>query len=135
MKTNSISVSEVLLGLLFIGCFVGLYFSDTFLAKFQEQNEVITKSQEEFQKLASLATSIDTITLDTSVLKSNFLQKLTPLPDFPLDTSSPLMFGKLNPFSGGFTLVATSSTSTLSGVRTSNQNFLGSTTIITVPQR
>jgi predicted PurR-regulated permease PerM len=110
-----------------------VYFSDVIIQRIQDLNTGLDNSQKVSQDIAKLVLSLDKISLDTNILNTPYLQNIRPLPQFPMDLLSPFVFGKNNPFSGGFTTVAPQATTTSVGaVQYAIQRDQGTASVRTV---
>lgn len=102
---------------------------------FTGSNE-IEESQRATAEITNLLLAVDKISFDTKILSSSYLQSLTSMPIFPIDSESLINFGKANPFIGNFILVNPSTTTAVGGVVYSNQRSLNSgQSIRTVPSQ
>ena len=131
-KKIELNMRDIMILTIFILISISLYFSDTILSYFNGSDEELSKSREISQSIANLSVEIDKISIDTSVLSNPFLRSVTSLPVYQLDTNSPLVFGKTNPFLGSYVVVATS-TNNVGGVRYLNQTAASTTIITTTP--
>ncbi len=110
-----------------------VYFSDMIIQKIQEMNTSLDSSQKVSQEIAKLVLSLDKISLDTSILNTPYLQNIKILPQFPLDSASPSIFGKPNPFTGNFiTVPSAATTTTVGAIQYATQRDEGTASVRTV---
>lgn len=131
-KKIELNIRDIVILVILILTSLSLYFTDTILSYFNGSDEELSRSREVSQSIANLSVEIDKISIDTSVLNNPFLRSVTSLPVYQLDTNSPLIFGKTNPFVGSYVVVATS-TNGLGGIRYTNQTTASTTIITTTP--
>lgn len=131
MKKISLSFTEYILIVIVFISFLTMYFSQSIIDYFLNSNQILQNTQTEYQKISNLAKEIENLKFDISIFKNNFLQNVSTLPEFPLDTNQAFTFGKPNPFSGSYIVVPNSLQEVLGGIRQIDQTFASTTNIIT----
>jgi hypothetical protein len=131
-KVN-INAKDLIFTLLFLLAFILVFYADYFIKLANTSSSQLDETRKISKQIAELSLSIDSISLNTDVLRSGFLKSIRPLPIFGLDTQSALIFGKANPFSGNYITVSTTS-NIEGGIRYTTQTATGTRSIITVPQ-
>lgn len=128
MKNINFSFKEALLLGILVLSFLFLWYADTFIDSVISSDTSLEESRAAAASIASTSQMIESLKFDTSILKNNFFISLLNLPEFPLDVNSPLVFGKVNPFTGSYVIVATT-TGTVGGIRPAFQQFSSTTPI------
>jgi hypothetical protein len=108
MQTNmKLTFSSFLTVLLFLIVFILIFTKDIIFNSISESTnrQQVEQSEKANKQIADLLLSLDKITLDTTVLRTPYLQSLVQLPTFPIDAQTISNFGKINPFVGNFIVV------------------------------
>lgn len=92
-----------------------MFFQDYVFELIAPPASEISESKKASREVAEALLKLDKISLDTSILKSDYFQNVTVLPTFPTDSRSLANFGKNNPFLGNFQIASAPATSTVTG--------------------
>jgi hypothetical protein len=131
-KNIKITAKDLVVTMFLISSIALVLYAQFFIDISVASNKTLEETRVVSKRIAELTQSLDSITLNTDILKSGFLKEISNLPDFPIDINGALMFGKKDPFLGGYITVATDTGST-GGIRYTSQT--ASNSLIVVPAR
>ena len=125
-KNLQLSIGSYFGIIVLLGIFLAIYMQEIIFETILEftNEEMVKQSKISNEKTTNLFLSLEKIKFDTSALNSEYIQSLTPFPDFPIDAESVSNFGKANPFLGNFTIITDIASSTGGGVIYSGQRSL-----------
>jgi hypothetical protein len=129
-KKINITTRDLILTLIFVIAAALLFYSSYFIDMSIKSNQTLEDTRKIAKQIADITISIDKISLNTDILKTGFLKNVTSLPEFPVNSEGSFMFGKGNPFLGGYISVSSSNGSS-TGIRYTSQS--ASNSIIVVP--
>ena len=112
---SQIRLTSILGIIFFIAIFGVMFFKDNVFMLVAPEAIEISESKRASREVAEALLKLDKITLDTTILKSNYFQNVTVLPTFPTDSRTLANFGKVNPFLGNFQVASAPATSTVTG--------------------
>ena len=94
------------LGLIFFLClFLTMFFREFVFGLLAPAAIEISEGKKASKEVAAAILLLDKITLDTTILQSEYFQNIKILPTFPTDSKTLSNFGKANPFLGNFQIV------------------------------
>lgn len=129
----NLSFKDYLIILILLLSIVIIYFSEDIISQIKSFDTSVEESQKASADIAKLVLSLDKISLDTSILNLPYLQNVRPLPQFPVDITSPGIFGKTNPFVGSLNSSLPAATTTqIGGVQYAAQRDQGTASVRTV---
>ena len=100
----------------FILLFAAMIFQSYIFELIAPPSNEISESKKASREVAEALLKLDKISLNTSILKSDYFQTITILPTFPTDSRTLANFGKVNPFLGNFQIAsAPVGTTTITG--------------------
>lgn len=112
---SQISFSSIIGIIFFLTLFGAMFFQDYIFEIIAPEAVEITESKQASRAVAEALLKLDKISLDTSILKSEYFQSVTVLPTFPTDSRTLANFGKTNPFLGNFQIASAPATTTVTG--------------------
>jgi len=112
---SQISFSSIIGIIFFLTLFGVMFFQQTIFELIAPEAIEVSESKKASREVAEALLKLDKITLDTSVLKSEYFQNVTILPSFPTDSRTLANFGKVNPFLGNFQIASAPATTTVTG--------------------
>lgn len=112
---SQISFSSIIGIIFFLALFGAMFFQDYIFELIAPEAIEISESKKASREVAEALLKLDKITLDTSILKSDYFQNVTVLPTFPTDSRTLANFGKVNPFLGNFQIASAPATTTVTG--------------------
>lgn len=129
MQTKShLSFGTTVGGIFFLGLFAAMFFRDQVFELIAPEPVEVSESKKASREVAEALLKLDKISLDTTILKSDYFTNITLLPTFPTDSKTLANFGKTNPFLGNFSVVSSpaslnteNASSTVGGVIYSQQ--------------
>ncbi len=115
--------------------FGAMFFRDSVFELIAPPDDIISDSKKASREVAEALLKLDKIAFNTSILKSEYFQRIVVLPTFPTDSRTLANFGKANPFLGNFSVASSpAASSTVGGVIFSQQRSVNNNNSV-VPVR
>lgn len=118
MQSNikmNLSFGSIVGLIFFFSLFTAIFFKETVFAWIAPEATEISEGKKASKEIANALLMLDKISLDTSILQSEYFQTIKVLPTFPTDSKTISNFGKANPFLGNFQIVSAPATTTVVG--------------------
>lgn len=112
---SQISFSSIIGIIFFLSLFAAMFFQSYIFELIAPEAVEISESKKASRDVAEALLKLDKISLDTSILKSDYFQNIKVLPTFPTDSRTLANFGKANPFLGNFQIASAPASSTITG--------------------